>query len=707
MSDERSSGRRALVWATLGFALLTVILTWPSAANFSRTVAGFKGLDSLQYTWSLWWSGYAWRELGHSPSQVTHLYHPWGGQHPLLDVTPMLDWLALPMHGRLSPTEVYNTLFLASFVLSGVSMYLLALDVTRRPLPAFYAGAIYAFFPNRMGHALSGHLTQLVAWWFPLYLLYLLRTFDQPTWRNAVLGGVFLALSLYVALVQTAYFVVPATVLVMAYCLLARRRQLTRRHLVAGGVLFGLAAILVVPKYGPFMWETWREGVQFAAPGAIDHSADTLVSFLPPPFHPFWGRVVGRVPAMSRLFPEPNELEHTTFLGWTPVLLALLALERRRKNSGLWLFVGLVSFWLSLGPVLRVGGRVTGLAQPYALLARLPFYRWGRTPERFNELTMLCLALLAAQGLASLGVSRVAKASIVVLTLTEMMVLWPFPTGTPEPPGILASWVSDDGAVLNLPIRKRQIGNLAMYYQTKHHRPIVGGYIHRELPGMRAYVKAIDAAVTDQTQDAKRTLTAAELRGLLQGLDVRRVLVHREFVGEEWVAAVAERLTAAVGPATMDLSTAVAYDVLPSLPKAVPLAAFAGSIGLVGLEATPQRVEAGQPVTITCRWQAMARPEGDYTIFVHLIDHRGERVAQHDGQPLGGNWPTTLWAPGETLVDQRAIRTPSHMPAGRYQVGVGLYDVGSRERLPVQTTGLVEHDMLLFPNVLEVTRESR
>ena len=624
MRGERSHRAGALVWAILGYALLTVILTWPSAANFSRSVAGFKGLDSLQYTWSLWWSGYSWGELGHSPAEVTHLYHPWGGEHPLLDVTPLLDWLAFPMFGRLSPTEVYNALFLASFVLSGVSMYLLALDVTGRPLPAFYAGAIYAFFPNRMGHALSGHLTQLAAWWFPLYLLYLLRTFDEPSWRNAVLGGVFLALSLYVALVQTAYFVVPATLLVVVYGLIARRKVLRRRHVAAGAVLFGLAALLVAPKYGPFIWRASQQGVEYDAPGVIDHSADGLAFLLPPPQHPFWGRAIERVTAMSRLFPEPNELEHTTFLGWTPLLLGLLALERRQKNSGLWLLVLLVSLWLSLGPVLRIGGRITGLAQPYSLLAKLPFYRWGRTPERFNELTMFCLALLAAQGLASLAVSRVAMASIIALTLTEMMVLWPFPTGTPEPPDMLASWASQDGAVLNLPVSKRQIGNLAMYYQTVHHRPIVGGYIHRELPGMRAYVKAIDAAVSGTAQGAERATTTAEIGGFLQGLGVRRALLHREFAGETWTAAVASRLTAALGPASADLGTALVYDVGPSPANQVPLGTLGERIALVGLETAPRSLRAGQPVTITCRWEAVGRPDGDYTVFVHLLGSAGE-----------------------------------------------------------------------------------
>ena len=38
------------------YAVLAVALTWPGARQFSSHVAGFAGRDSLQYTWSLWWS---------------------------------------------------------------------------------------------------------------------------------------------------------------------------------------------------------------------------------------------------------------------------------------------------------------------------------------------------------------------------------------------------------------------------------------------------------------------------------------------------------------------------------------------------------------------------------------------------------------------------------------------------------------------------
>ena len=695
--------RSALGWAVLGYLALTMLLTWPTVANLSRTVAGFAGLDSLQYTWSLWWSGQAWGRLGHSPAYVTLLNYPWGGEHALLAVTPLLDWLALPLHTLFSPTEVYNLMFLSSFVLTGITTYLFALELTGQPLAAFMAGSVFAFFPNRMGHALSGHLTQMAAWWFPLYLRYLLRAFEQPIARNGLLAGLFLFLSLEIALVQTAYFVIPVTVLVLVYKLITQRKRLNRRHMRAGGLLFGLAILAVLPTYGPFLWRAWRDSVELGAPGVIDHSVDILALLLPSPYHPLWGHIVGQISGLRRLFPEPNELEHIAFWGWVPLLLSLQALLRRGKTTGLWLTIGLASLWLSLGPVLRMGGNITAIPQPYALLMRVPLYRWGRTPERFNELMMLSVSLLAAQGLASLQWSRIVKMGVIGLTLIEMVVLWPFPAGTPEPPAVLARWKTDAGAVLDLPLSKRQVGNLAMYYQTTHGRPIVGGYIHRDLPGMRPYVKAVDTALTSQSEIGERTLTPAEIRGWFKGLDIRHVVLHRQFVKAEWVKEVSARLQDAIGPPSTDTGSELIFDVPAQTPSPTPLAVIDDTIALLDVQLAPDVLSAGHTTTVTLQWQALSKPDDRYTVFVHLIDGAGERIAQHDGQPLGGNWPTSLWAPHQTLVDQHLLPLPVTLPAGRYHLALGLYEPESGNRLPVRLpTGLSDDNTWLLPDVLRV-----
>jgi len=86
-----------------------------------------------------------------------------------------------------------------------------------------------------------------------------------------------------------------------------------------------------------------------------------------------------------------------------------------------------------------------------------------------------------------------------------------------------------------------------------------------------------------------------------------------------------------------------------------------------------------QPATLTLYWQAGANPSLDYTIFVHLLDPAGQLAGQADGPPANGAYPTSLWDPGEIIVDPHAL---PELPAGRYRIQLGLYRPDTGERLP-------------------------
>ncbi len=48
---------------------------------------------------------------------------------------------------------------------------------------------------------------------------------------------------------------------------------------------------------------------------------------------------------------------------------------------------------------------------------------------------------------------------------------------------------------------------------------------------------------------------------------------------------------------------------------------------------------------------------------------------------MQGDYPTTLWAPGEIIVDTHPI-DPTTLPPGDYYLLAGLYDPATGERLP-------------------------
>ncbi len=121
----------------------------------------------------------------------------------------------------------------------------------------------------------------------------------------------------------------------------------------------------------------------------------------------------------------------------------------------------------------------------------------------------------------------------------------------------------------------------------------------------------------------------------------------------------------------------------PPRPVAVT---FGDGFRLLGHDA-PTAAQPGQTITLNLAWQAVAPDGQDYTVFVHLLNGAGELVAQSDGPPQGGAYPTSIWAAEEQVADARALALPGDLPPGEYVLLVGLYDPASGARLPAIAAG--------------------
>ncbi len=119
---------------------------------------------------------------------------------------------------------------------------------------------------------------------------------------------------------------------------------------------------------------------------------------------------------------------------------------------------------------------------------------------------------------------------------------------------------------------------------------------------------------------------------------------------------------------------------LLEITSANPSAATVGMLALEGYTLTP---DPGK-LRVQTVWYADQPPDFDYTLFVHVIDSQGNLIAQSDGEPHGGQYPTSLWAAGERVLDERELA----VPAGEYQLFVGWYRWDTGERLPGMLGGV-------------------
>jgi len=104
-------------------------------------------------------------------------------------------------------------------------------------------------------------------------------------------------------------------------------------------------------------------------------------------------------------------------------------------------------------------------------------------------------------------------------------------------------------------------------------------------------------------------------------------------------------------------------------------------IALIGYDLDRPVVKPGDPARLRLYWQALRRPEADYTVFAQVRDAANHIVAQKDNPPQAGAYPTSFWDAGEVVIDDRVIEIPANAPAGKYPVKVGMYLPADGSRL--------------------------
>jgi len=146
------------------------------------------------------------------------------------------------------------------------------------------------------------------------------------------------------------------------------------------------------------------------------------------------------------------------------------------------------------------------------------------------------------------------------------------------------------------------------------------------------------------------------------------------------------RLRTEAGADSVPLAVVRVASAQPQPLAMMPLdASFISGVSLMGYSLDIG--SADMRVTLGWRLGSEQFLDIDYTIFVHLRNAAGKTVAQGDGPPADGHWPTSLWPPDVTIQDTHTIAIPDGLPPGIYRLVTGLYDRATGNRLPLEGGG--------------------
>jgi hypothetical protein len=321
--------RRHAAFATAAYALIAVVMTWPLAAGITRDVAWDLG-DSVLNMWILAWDCEQLRGIlqGHY-SHLRHffdanIFHPAPltlaySEHLVPQAIEIFPIYALTRN----PILCYNLLFLSTFVLSGLGMFLFARELTGSTAAAFVGGLLFAFAPYRIPQ--SSHLQVLSSQWMP-FAMYGFRRYFEGGRTRALIGATAAAV---LQGLSSGYYLLYFSPFALTYVVweMWRKGRLKDRRtwfaLVAAGAV---AAVVIAPFVVPYVRANRELELSRSLSETTRLSADVYSYVTASTAQRFWG------PRISDVFPKR---EGELFPGAVPLLLALVGILATARTASI------------------------------------------------------------------------------------------------------------------------------------------------------------------------------------------------------------------------------------------------------------------------------------------------------------------------------------------------------------------------------------
>jgi hypothetical protein len=96
-------------------------------------------------------------------------------------------------------------------------------------------------------------------------------------------------------------------------------------------------------------------------------------------------------------------------------------------------------------------------------------------------------------------------------------------------------------------------------------------------------------------------------------------------------------------------------------------------MALLGYDVDSRVIRAGETLSVTLFWQALAMMPVDYRVFMHLTSTGGDIAAMNDGLPYTSPKRTRFWSPGQIFQEVRSLTVAADAPAGLYDIDMGVY----------------------------------
>ena len=119
------------------------------------------------------------------------------------------------------------------------------------------------------------------------------------------------------------------------------------------------------------------------------------------------------------------------------------------------------------------------------------------------------------------------------------------------------------------------------------------------------------------------------------------------------------------------------------LPQFVVNADLDGKVTYLGMDVSPNPVEAGKDVRVTHYWKVNVAPGEGWKVFTHISGTNNQGFANVDHVPVSGKYPASRWKAGDIVRDQHTFRPPAAWTYDHLEIYTGLYK--GQERMAIKS----------------------
>lgn len=530
---------RALNHVRIGaiMALLGVLISYPVLLHIQDFVAG-QGGDPWQTMWRL--------TSKYSGGYQEFVQDITGSGEARIANLSIWPWVGL--HYFFGEPIAYNIIWLASLILSGYAMALCIKILTNQKsiysTAPLLAGIAYMLLPYRSAHAL-GHFGAMQLQWIPFICAAALVYIRKPTVWKIALVGVLFSVQAWTEHHYALWLVIFAIIAAIVYRTPLRQDFAGRRRVNAiHGLLLAIILIFgVILPYIPTvkLAAIKSDAIELGVQQTIRFSADLFSFITPSPQHPLWGDFFDSLFGGSF---TGNNAENVQYLG-IAILVAILFFHRHIpvRQKRLWTITIIIFLIISLGPVLHVFGKNSGILLPYALIANLPLFAAIRVVARAGVMVGFAVCVLFGWTLATnIHRPRTALIAGIVIILDFMFLPFPMQSAILSPAydelvALSGSRIIEVPAATNYTAASR-----SLYASTLHGKETLGNIalergqsqdayeLAKQLPGIRQLLYLRTTELLEERLEFFEQNIQETLPDAMKYIDAYAVLVHTDSV---------------------------------------------------------------------------------------------------------------------------------------------------------------------------------